>query len=65
MSLRSPTDYESGGIFLLRGAIRSRIFEGAHEGHEEPTAGLENGRKFNSLFSSFALFVTFVVIYTG
>jgi len=37
----------------------------AHEGHEERTAGLEKRSKFNRLYSSFVLFVTFVVIYTG
>ena len=34
----------------------------AHEGHEEQTTGLKKGPDFNMMFSSFVLFVSFVVI---
>jgi len=36
-----------------------------HEGHEERTTGLEKQPDFNMLFSSFVLFVSFVVVYFG
>jgi hypothetical protein len=41
------------------------IHHEAHEGHEERTAGLEKRPNFNMFFSSFVLFVSFVVVYTG
>src|ERR1700693_4624762 len=37
----------------------------AHEGHKERTSGLENRPDFNIYFSSFVLFVSFVVAYSG
>jgi len=36
-----------------------------HKGHEERTTGLEKQPDFNMLFSSFVLFVSFVVVYFG
>ncbi len=36
-----------------------------HEAHEERTTGLEKQPDFNMLFSSFVLFVSFVVVYFG
>jgi hypothetical protein len=41
------------------------IHHEAHEGHEERTTGLEKQPDFNMLFSSFVLFVSFVVVYFG
>ena len=38
--------------------------EGAHEGHEERTTGLEKRPDFNMILSSFVLFVSFVVVYS-
>ena len=35
-----------------------------HEGHEERTTGLEKRPDFNMFFSSFVLFVSFVVVYS-
>ena len=37
----------------------------AHEGHEERTTGLEKRPDFDMFFSSFVLFVSFVVAYSG
>ena len=39
------------------------IHHEAHEGQERWMAGLEKRGKFNQVFSSFVIFVTFVVIY--
>ncbi len=36
-----------------------------HEEHEERTTGLEKRPDFNMFFSSFVLFVSFVVVYFG
>jgi len=36
-----------------------------HEAHKERTTGLEKQPDFNMLFSSFVLFVSFVVVYFG
>jgi len=41
------------------------IHHEAHKGHEERTTGLEKQPDFNMLFSSFVLFVSFVVVYFG
>jgi len=41
------------------------IHHEAHEGHEERTTGLAKQPDFNMLFSSFVLFVSFVVVYFG
>ncbi len=41
------------------------IHHEAHEGHEERTTGLEKQQDFNMQFSSFVLFVSFVVAYFG
>ena len=41
------------------------IHHEAHEGHEERAIGLEKQPDFNMLFSSFVLFVSFVVVYFG
>jgi len=41
------------------------IHHEAHEGHEERTTRLEKQPDFNMLFSSFVLFVSFVVMYFG
>jgi len=41
------------------------IHHEAHKGHEERTTGLEKQPNFNMLFSSFVLFVSFVVVYFG
>ena len=41
------------------------IHHEAHEGHEERTTGLEKQPDFIMLFSSFVLFVSFVVVYFG
>jgi len=41
------------------------IHHEAHKGHEERTTGLEKRSYFNRLFSSFVLFVSFVVVYFG
>ena len=35
-----------------------------HEGHEERTTGLEKRPDSNIMFSSFVLFVSFVVVYS-
>jgi len=40
------------------------IHHEAHEGHEERTSGLEKRPDFNMSFSSFVLFVSFVVAYS-
>jgi hypothetical protein len=40
------------------------IHHEAHEGHEERTTGLEKRPDFNMIFSSFVLFVSFVVVYS-
>ncbi len=36
-----------------------------HEGHEERTTGLEKRPAFTPFFSSFVLFLSFVVAYSG
>jgi len=41
------------------------IHHEAHKGHEERTTGLEKQPDFKMLFSSFVLFVSFVVVYFG
>ena len=41
------------------------IHHEAHKGHEVRTTGLEKQPEFNMLFSSFVLFVSFVVVYFG
>lgn len=41
------------------------IHHEAHEGQERWMAGLEKRGKFNQVFSSFVIFVTFVVIAAG
>ena len=41
------------------------IHHEAHEGHEERTTGLEKQSDSNMLFSSFVLFVSFVVVCFG
>ena len=41
------------------------IHHEAHKGHEERTTGLEKQPDLNMLFSSFVLFVSFVVVYFG
>jgi len=41
------------------------IHHEAHEGHEVRTTGLGKQPDFNMLFSSFVLFVSFVVVYFG
>jgi len=40
------------------------IHHEAHEGHEERITGLEKRPDFNMIFSSFVLFVFFVVVYS-
>jgi len=41
------------------------IHHEAHKGHEGRTTELEKQPDFNMLFSSFVLFVSFVVVYFG
>jgi len=41
------------------------IHHEAHKGHDVRTTGLEKQPDFNMLFSSFVLFVSFVVVYFG
>jgi hypothetical protein len=41
------------------------IHHEAHKGYEERTTGLEKQPDLNMLFSSFVLFVSFVVVYFG
>ena len=41
------------------------IHHEAPKGHEERITGLEKQPDFNMLFSSFVLFVSFVVVYFG
>jgi len=41
------------------------IHHEGHKGHEERTTGLEKQPDFSMLFSSFVLFVSFVVVYFG
>ncbi len=41
------------------------IHHEAHKGHEVRTTVLEERPDFNMLFSSFVLFVSFVVVYFG
>ena len=52
----------SAAMMLDQGVF---IHHEGHEGHEDRTTGLEKQPDFNMLFSSFVLFVSFVVVYFG
>jgi predicted TIM-barrel fold metal-dependent hydrolase len=59
-----PSEYVTNGNWLMLDQGFS-IHHEVHEGHEERTTGLEKQPDFSMLFSSFVLFVSFVVVYFG
>ncbi len=52
----------SAAMMLVQGFS---IHHEVHKGHEDRTTGLEKQPDFNIRFSSFVLFVSFVVVYFG
>jgi len=60
--------YHPAGMVQIRRMMLDQgfsIHHEAHKGHEEQTTGLEKQPDFSMLFSSFVLFVSFVVVYFG
>ena len=64
---KDPLSQDITAGYHPAGMVHIRLHDArkAHKGHEERTTGLEKQPDFNMLFSSFVLFVSFVVVYFG